>query len=152
MLFGGVMLIMVAALLFALSNQGPRQMTEADKNMKNPVAPSEASLKAARLIFAERCVSCHGEQGKGDGPDSMMYDPAPSDLTDPRRMRRQTDGELFFKITYGRKPMPSFESRLSEEQRWELVLLLREFSGPYGASTIAPTAPASAPTSVPANH
>jgi len=39
-----------------------------------------------------------------------------------------TDGELFWKITAGRKPMPSFETKLSEDERWMLVDYIRTFS------------------------
>jgi mono/diheme cytochrome c family protein len=41
-----------------------------------------------------------------------------------------TDGELFYKLTEGRKPMPSFKKRLSDEQRWRMVLLIRAFLDP----------------------
>ena len=42
-------------------------------------------------------------------------------------MRSVTDGELFYRITKGRRPMPAFERRLSDEQRWQLVVLVRAF-------------------------
>ena len=99
------------------------------KQKKNPVSPSEATMKEAKSVFAEKCSSCHGDTGKGDGSDAMMYDPGPADLTDARRIGKFTDGELYYKITVGKKPMPAFEKRLSEEQRWGLVILLRSFSG-----------------------
>jgi mono/diheme cytochrome c family protein len=57
-----------------------------------------------------------------------MYDPAPSDLTDSAKMSNLTDGEIFYQITEGRKPMPSFKKKLTEEQRWQLVLLVRSFA------------------------
>ena len=38
--------------------------------------------------------------------------PGPADLTDAKRMNKFTDGELYYKITVGKKPMPSFEKRL----------------------------------------
>ena len=63
----------------------------------------------------------------------MMYDPAPADLTDAARMSKITDGEIYYQITEGRKPMPSFKKRLTEEQRWQLVLLVRTFAGSLSA-------------------
>ena len=42
-------------------------------------------------------------------------------------MSATTDGELFYQISEGRKPMPAFKKRLTEEQRWQLVLLVRSF-------------------------
>jgi len=57
-----------------------------------------------------------------------MHSPAPADLTDAGRMNSVTDGEIFYQITTGRRPMPSFKNRLTEEQRWQLTLLVRSLS------------------------
>jgi|SRR5208283_4717417 len=103
---------------------------EEEKQRKNPIAPSEAALKAAKDIYADKCANCHGDTGKGDGSDAMMYDPSPADLTDASQMKKVTDGEIYYQITEGRKPMPSFRKRLTDEQRWELVLLVRSFANP----------------------
>ena len=102
------------------------------KQRKNPLAPSEAALKAAKQVFAEQCANCHGDTGKGDGSDAMMYDPAPANLTDAAHMNKMTDGEIYYMISEGRKPMPSFKKRLTDEQRWQLVLLVRSFAGAAG--------------------
>ncbi len=99
-----------------------------DKERKNPLTASEANLAAAREIYGIKCSDCHGEKGKGDGSEAMMYDPTPSDLTDAAKIGKLTDGEIFYQITEGRKPMPSFRKKLSEEQRWQLVLLVRWFA------------------------
>jgi hypothetical protein len=40
-----------------------------------------------------------------------------------------TDGALFYEVSEGRRPMPEFKTRMTEEQRWQLVLLMRSFSG-----------------------
>lgn len=99
------------------------------KKVKNPVTPSEAGLKAARAVFLDNCAQCHGDEGKGDGTDAMMYDPPPADLTDAKRIAAQTDGELFWKISEGKKPMTAFKKRLTVEQRWQLVLFVRTLAG-----------------------
>jgi len=98
------------------------------KAMKNPLAPSDATITAAKRVYSDQCANCHGDSGKGDGSDAMMYDPAPSDLTDTAKMSQVTDGEIYYQITEGRKPMPSYKKRLTEEQRWQLVLLVRSFA------------------------
>jgi mono/diheme cytochrome c family protein len=79
-------------------------------------------------VYADKCAHCHGDTGKGDGRDASRYDPAPMDFTDAKRMSEATDGELFYKISEGKKPMPVFKNKLSEDQRWELVLLIRSFA------------------------
>src|ERR1700692_3713964 len=61
------------------------------RQRKNPVVPSDAVLKEAKVIYMDKCANCHGDSGKGDGSDAMMYDPAPADMTDARRMNKLTD-------------------------------------------------------------
>jgi len=48
----------------------------------------------------------------------------PRDLTSPP-VQKQADGELFWKITSGRGPMPSWRW-LSEPERWALVRVIRD--------------------------
>ena len=104
--------------------------------MKNPLSPSEAELAVAHSIYLDKCSDCHGESGRGDGPQAKMYDTPPSDLTDSSQLNRLTDGELFYKITHGHKPMPAFKKRLSDTQRWQLVLLIRAIS--HSTSPVLP--------------
>jgi mono/diheme cytochrome c family protein len=98
------------------------------KAMKNPVTSSEAVLQSARAIYNEKCAQCHGHEGQGDGWEAKSHGSPPADLTDPARMAAQPDGELFYKISAGKRPMPAFQNRLTEEQRWQLVLLVRSFA------------------------
>lgn len=97
--------------------------------MKNPVASTPDNLAAAHAIWMDKCANCHGEKGGGDGPEADMYTPAPAALNDAHMMSEMTDGEIFYKITEGRKPMPSFKKQLSGEQRWELVNFVRTLPG-----------------------
>ena len=99
------------------------------KAIKNPLTPSDANTTAAKQLYSDQCANCHGDSGKGDGSDAMMYDPAPSDLTDAAKMSKVTDGEIYYQISEGRKPMPSFKKKLTEEQSWQLVMLVRSFAG-----------------------
>ena len=65
-----------------------------------------------------------------------MYDPRPRMLTDTPHLATITDGELFYVISEGHKPMPSYKKKLTDEQRWQLVLLVRALS-----HTVAPQPP-----------
>jgi len=98
------------------------------KNVKNPLPATEASLAAAKAIYLDNCEQCHGEKGKGDGSDAPLYSVKPADFTDTHMMEEMTDGEIFYKISEGRRPMPSFKKRLTEEQRWQLVNYVRTFA------------------------
>src|ERR1017187_3122787 len=46
--------------------------------VKNPIAPTSDNLAAAHAIYMDKCASCHGEKGAGDGPEADMYTPAPA--------------------------------------------------------------------------
>jgi mono/diheme cytochrome c family protein len=52
----------------------------------------------------------------------------PKDLTDGREVADLTDGEIFWTITKGRDPMPAFDQKLTDAERWGLVHLLRSMS------------------------
>ena len=93
---------------------------------KNPV-PAEgraASAQEGRVLYDKECASCHGKAGKGDGPAAAQLTKPATDLTAPD-MGKQSEGELFVKLTMGRRPMPSYERTLTEEQRWQVVNFLR---------------------------
>lgn len=98
------------------------------KKVKNPVPVTAAGLAAARELFLAKCSHCHGETGKGDGDMADMYDPRPADLTEAHMMNEMTDGEIFYKISEGRDPMPAFKKKFSEEERWRLVHYVRTLS------------------------
>jgi mono/diheme cytochrome c family protein len=128
-LFACTIALIFISIGFAAFQKAPWIVPPAEKARKNPLTASDANATAAKQIFLDHCANCHGDAGKGDGSDAMMYDPAPADLTDAARMSKITDGEVYYQITEGRKPMPSFKKRLTEEQRWQLVLLVRSFAG-----------------------
>jgi mono/diheme cytochrome c family protein len=145
-------LICVALVYTVFQSEKPWVVPEEVKRMKNPLAPSEITLKAARGIYMDGCAQCHGERGKGDGPEAAMHSPSPSDLTYSRHMNAVTDGEVFYQIGEGRKPMPSFKKRLTEEQRWELVLFVRSFSSPAAPSAPEKITDAGKKTSAPSKE
>jgi mono/diheme cytochrome c family protein len=91
---------------------------------KNPVPANDKSVGLGKSIYAKECAACHGAVGRGDGPDAKDLSRPPSDLTAPTT-RQQSDGELFWKLTEGRRPMPRFGRTLSDEQRWHVVNYIR---------------------------
>jgi mono/diheme cytochrome c family protein len=96
----------------------------AEARRKNPVAVNESSLTAGQKIYLKRCVACHGKTGNGDGPDAVDLGIHPAKLSDAG-VREETDGELFWKISVGKKPMPNYGTRLSPTDRWNVINYLR---------------------------
>ena len=135
--FGAVLGTVGIAIVYSLFQGSSRVwlVPEDAKHLNNPLQPTTATLKSARATYDDKCANCHGAQGRGDGVDAKRYDPSPTNFTDARQMNGTTDGELFYKISEGKKPMPVFKAKLTEHQRWELVLLIRSFgkTGPQRA-------------------
>lgn len=100
----------------------------------NPVASTPQTLAEAKPNYDLRCAHCHGDLGNGDGPEAHRLSVQPTDFTDRQAMQKLTDGELFWRIGAGRRPMPSFQSRLTEKERWELVNYIRQFSAPASSA------------------
>jgi mono/diheme cytochrome c family protein len=128
-LFIALLGLIVLSIVLGVTQRGQWNIPEDAKLRQNPLQPSTQALDAARVLYGDHCERCHGKTGKGDGPDATKFSTSPRDLTDTSRMSAQSDGELFYKISEGRRPMPEFKTRLTEEQRWQLVLLMRSLAG-----------------------
>ena len=141
-LFVLLLLVIAGAIAFSIWENRPWSVPESVREVKNPIAPSAADHDSVRPIYRDKCAACHGLTGRGDGHDASLYDPKPTDFTNTQQMSGVTDGEIFYKLTEGRRPMPSFKNRLTDEQRWRLVLLMRTFSQPptVGPAGTAPGA------------
>lgn len=95
------------------------------KTMKSAVSADEESLEIGAELYNKHCKSCHGKEGLGDGPKSAELETDCGDFT-TAEFQSQSDGELFYKTTFGREDMPSFEKKLSDdEERWFIIAYLR---------------------------
>ena len=59
------------------------------------------------MAWGRSCVACHGESGRGDGPQGAMVR-AP-DLTRADWQGRVTDADILQTIRSGRNNMPKFD-------------------------------------------
>ena len=138
-------LIAVVCVCLGLSAeaQGPGGDPKA-RAMKNPVAPTPASLKAGQAVYGQYCRQCHGNRGKGDGTLAPSS-PKPADFSDDKWDHGSTDGELYTIILNGAPPRPGqkesemkpMKGTLTPTQIWQVVNFIRTF-GPKAA----PAAPA----------
>jgi mono/diheme cytochrome c family protein len=90
---------------------------------KSPIPESPENLDKGKKVYNSKCKRCHGDAGKGDGPDAEP-DESPEDLSDASRAARNPDGVMFYKVRNGRKSpkMPAFKSEgLSKDDVWLVV-------------------------------
>jgi mono/diheme cytochrome c family protein len=119
-----IVVIAGGIVLYSFTGFGARARA---RKLQNPVPATPEAIAAARLIYENRCANCHGTSGDGKGPKAEELSVAPADFRNAHAMAAFTDGELYWQITKGARPMPSFES-LSEQERWELVDYIRTFA------------------------
>lgn len=93
-------------------------------NKKNPLTADAATIAAGKTVYVKECQSCHGKKGKGDGPSAKDLDIPAGDFS-KATMQSQSDGALFWKTSEGRKPMPSFKKKLTEEKIWQTIIYMR---------------------------
>lgn len=94
------------------------------------VAPRRAPDRArGAALYATNCASCHGAQGRGDGPAAKGLDPAPANFHDAARMANRSLYGLYSTITLGVNgtSMAAFR-QLTEDDRWALAF----FAGNLG--------------------
>jgi mono/diheme cytochrome c family protein len=108
----------------AQQNKGTWDAPPESKQLQNPVKGDGQTVERGKKLYLQHCVPCHGPTGVGDGVMAKKLGYKPANLTlEP--LNRQTDGEIFWKISKGRPPMPDWEKQLSERQRWDVVSYVR---------------------------
>ena len=92
--------------------------------MKNPFPADEFSLERGKHSYQLDCIRCHGKDGDGDGLKAEKVQKKVTDLG-AAAIQKQTDGELFWKISEARRPMPLTD--ITNDQRWDIVNYIRTF-------------------------
>ncbi len=97
-----------------------------------PLVPVQSlDFDRGRELFAQSCVSCHGEAGDGRGPAAANLLPPPTDFTDRERARERSVFALKQVIDQGvpGTGMVGFAT-LPQEDRWDLALYVSGFAYP----------------------
>ncbi len=99
---------------------------------KNPIPLTAESIQTGQAVFSQNCTACHGDNAKGDGPTASFLSPHPANLT-TAAFWKQCQGAIFWKITTGHSPMPSFRDSLTRTQRWDVINYLNQTFNPAHA-------------------
>jgi hypothetical protein len=107
--------------------------------MKSPFEPTPEILAEGKEIFLGRggCISCHGAEGKGDGPAAKNLPIQPRNFTNPRFNSYRTPGEMMWVLKNGSMgqtgrvpgtgmlPVVQPKGFISEEDGWKVLLYER---------------------------
>jgi hypothetical protein len=129
----------------------PTEITVHDKKInldagENPFLQVETSNPAefrkhvenGRQVYYRNCVFCHGDNLSGNGMFAHGLDPVPTNL--PENIAQLRDTFLFWRISKGGPglpeeggpwdtAMPVWEKFLKEDEIWDVILFLYDFSG-----------------------
>lgn len=105
--------------------------------LRNTVEPDAESIAIGRQLYDQRCATCHGPEGRGDGPGGVGLAVPPIDFT-AGHTATHLDGDLYFWIQNGIEgsPMPAFKSELSREETWHLVNYIRRLIAEGGLAAV----------------
>lgn len=123
------MWVLAPAASASQAQQGKWEAPAESKQLQNPVKTDGSTVERGKKLFQEHCVPCHGDIGSGDGKLAKALGYKPANLT-LEGVNQQVDGEIFWKISKGREPMPTWERQLSQRERWDLVSYIRTLLRP----------------------
>lgn len=95
---------------------------------ENPVPATPDSLNLGKSLYDVHCQTCHGDEGRGDGPVGLKFAVAPMDLT-MDYVQFQPDGQIFFTISHGSIAMPFYRDSIPEDDRWHVVNYIKQVLG-----------------------
>jgi mono/diheme cytochrome c family protein len=131
----------------------PTEITVHDKKVnldagENPFLHLETSDPAGyrkhidngRRVYYQNCVFCHGDNLSGNGMFVHGLDPIPTNFADKGTIANLRDSFLFWRISKGGPglpeeggpwdtAMPAWEKFLKEEEMWDAILFLYDFTG-----------------------
>lgn len=77
-------------------------------------------------VYAQRCISCHGSSGRGDGPLAVSLPVRPPDFRDT--VQRKSNSQIRRVIAEGRGVMPAFEPALRPAEVTDMLQMVRFLS------------------------
>lgn len=131
----------------------PAEITVHDKTIAidagdNPFRQLERSnpeqfrthVENGRRTYYRNCVFCHGDDLSGNGMFVHGLDPIPTNFADGDTIANLRETFLFWRVAKGGPglpeeggpwdtAMPAWEKILTEEEMWEVVLFLYDFTG-----------------------
>ncbi len=96
-------------------------------------------VAAGREVYYKNCFFCHGDGLKGDGMYAHGLNPIPTNFADPGVLDSFQETFFFWRIAKGgpglpeeggpwASAMPRWEQLLTDEQIWEVLLYLYDFT------------------------
>ena len=108
-----------------MAHKALRAKIGSDAQKPSPIQPTDENLTAGAQIYRDHCAVCHGLKGQDTTAIAKGMFPKPPQLF----VHGVTDdpvGETYWKVANGIRltGMPSFSGSLTDEQMWQVSLML----------------------------
>ncbi len=104
----------------------PEDALRAGEELLNPfTSEDQDALQRGARVFGIFCAPCHGGAGRGDGLVTQRGFPPPPSFFNEGLLAMK-DGQMFHALTHGVRNMPSYAAQISPDDRWKVILHLRE--------------------------
>jgi len=82
-------------------------------------------------VYEKHCLLCHGQEGRGDGPQGKLMNPPAADFHAPD-IRKKSNTKLLKTIKGGHPgtAMTGFEYELDKQQLNDVLSYIRKLGGP----------------------
>ena len=99
--------------------------SEAQGIVRNPIPPTSDSIAAGQVVYERYCQTCHGVNGRGDGPGAEDLEPSPADLA--IHVPLHGDGDIFGFISNGIEgtAMVGLGDSLTDDEIWHAINFIR---------------------------
>jgi mono/diheme cytochrome c family protein len=95
-----------------------------------PAHSAEGQAAKGRPLYERYCLSCHGPEGRGDGPLGLHLNPPAANFHKPES-RNKSDEALLKAIREGHSEtaMASWKGELLDEELQDVLAYIRKLSG-----------------------
>jgi mono/diheme cytochrome c family protein len=127
----------------------PAEADRAGLELTDPLPDTDASRARGKQLFNRICATCHGFEGRSDGPIIPKF-PNPPSLQSTRAVAFPP-GRIYHIITHGQGLMKGWGDVIAPDDRWHILHHLRALqrAGATPPAAAPAPAPASAPRSAP---
>ena len=123
-----------------ISFQGATIVLDGLENPLRSRGSLEDHYEEGRRVYYQNCLACHGDGLAGGGHYAQGFNPAPLNFQDGGTIAMLTESFVFWRIAKGgpglpnegtpwNSAMPAWESFLTEDEIWSVIIFLYEQTG-----------------------